>query len=130
MDADGASQDSQCGEFSDLHQFSSPETSWSSQWSMSPDVSHRPHLSESMNSSQSTRATLHNLSTLVWEKTPKEERTRPGPLLPGSARWLKYRNDALENEHQSLVSSTLEMQVLLPSLALSRRVSGACVPYV
>ena len=107
--ADGASQDSH--ESPDRRPLGSPGTRWSrsSQSSMSPDASHRPQLSESIHSSQSSRDTLHNLSTLVWEETPKGERTRP--LLPGSARWLRYRNDALENERQSLLSSTLEMQV-------------------
>jgi hypothetical protein len=36
--------------------------------------------------------------------------------VPGSARWLKERNEALEAERLALVKQTLEVQVLLKSV--------------
>ena len=36
--------------------------------------------------------------------------------MPGSARWLKERNEALEAERLALVKQTLEVQVFLKSV--------------
>ena len=41
--------------------------------------------------------------------------------VPGSARWLKERNDALEEERLALVKQTLEVQGLLDSVKLKVR---------
>jgi hypothetical protein len=41
--------------------------------------------------------------------------------VPGSSRWLKERNEALEEERLALVKQTLEVQGLLDSVKLKVR---------
>jgi hypothetical protein len=56
------------------------------------------------------------MEVICFPSASESSSTVGGKGVPGSARWLKERNEALEAERLALVKQTLEVQVLLKSV--------------
>ena len=94
------------------------------------DAAHERELEEGKtmaisDSTQQEKATPTRMHAQARSEAGSKDASSGHKGVPGSARWLKERNEALEQERLALVKQTLEFQSLLDSVKQKQKVRTA-----